>query len=613
VLGILSQGKPKVNVAQQSAEKVRILVADDDPAILALYRDVLGRGGEKDPARSEMASLEADLFGEGGPEETRGGITSQFELTSCSQGEEAVEEVRRACDEERPFAMAFLDVRMPPGINGVQTAEKIRSLDSDVQIAIVTGYSDINPAEIERRVPPPDRLLYVQKPIHLFEISQFASTLAARWWAERQLRQVNRDLESIVDLRTAELRKTNEELKKEIAERLRAEEESRRLETQMLQAQKLESLGVLAGGIAHDFNNLLMTILGNADLALMDVEPISPVRNCIQEIASAGRRAAELSAQMLAYSGRGKFVIEPIDLSATVREMVNLLDISISKKVKPELQLAENLPQIRGDSTQIRQIVMNLVTNASEAIGGSEGTIHISTGTTTCDENYFSQADFDSPLPEGRYVFLEVTDTGCGMDEDVQTKIFDPFFTTKFTGRGLGMAAVLGIVRAHNGAIHVYSRPGRGTTFRVLFPQAEEAAAAAAPQPRETSDWHFDGTVLLAEDEEQVRSVAKRMLERMGLNVLTARDGREAVDLFQETADRVSLVLLDLTMPRMDGDQAMEEIHRIRPDVRAILASGYSEQETAKRFAEKGFCGFIQKPYTMDKLVAEMKRALGPH
>jgi len=396
----------------------------------------------------------------------------------------------------------------------------------------------------------------------------------------------------------------------DVSERKRAEGERRQLEAQIQHAQKLESLGVLAGGIAHDFNNLLMVILGNADLALMELSPVSPATENVGEIKKASQRAAELCKQMLAYSGKGRFVIEPVDLSHVVEELSHMLEISISKKAILKYNFVEGLPAVEADITQIRQIIMNLITNASEAIGDKSGIISITTGAVDCDRAYLRGAYLDEELSEGCYVTLEVADTGCGMDAETQAKLFDPFFTTKFTGRGLGLAAVLGIVRGHGGTVKVYSEVGRGTTFKVLLPacvddaRANRAAAEAAPAEP------IVGTVLLADDEETVRKVAKRMLERMGLTVLTAEDGREAVETYRQRRDEIDCVILDLTMPHMDGEEAFRELRRIQEDVCVVVSSGYNQQEVTQRFLGKGLAGFIQKPYQMAALGDVMREAL---
>jgi two-component system cell cycle sensor histidine kinase/response regulator CckA len=399
---------------------------------------------------------------------------------------------------------------------------------------------------------------------------------------------------------------------RDITERKQAEEERRRFEAQIQHAQKLESLGVLAGGIAHDFNNLLTGILGNASLALMDLTGESPVRYSVEQIEVAARRAAELTNQMLAYSGKGRFVIRHIDLSRLVAEMANLLHVAISRKAVLRYQLATHLPAIEADASQIRQVVMNLITNASDAIGEQSGVIRIVTEVVDADRAYLAGCYLDDNLPAGRYVCVEVSDTGCGMDEQTKAKIFDPFFTTKFTGRGLGLAAVLGIVRGHRGAIRVYTEPGRGTTFKVLLPCSEQAVAMPNANEKPVEAWRGSGTVLVVDDEASIRTVARAMLERVGFKVLTACNGAEGIEAFRQHAEEIVAVVLDLTMPDMEGEEAYRELRRIRADVRVILSSGYNEQEATNRFLGEGLAGFIQKPYQAATLYAKLREALEP-
>ncbi|HOT44032.1 MAG TPA: PAS domain S-box protein [Spirochaetota bacterium] len=398
---------------------------------------------------------------------------------------------------------------------------------------------------------------------------------------------------------------------RDIGERKQAEEERSKMEAQIQQTQKLESLGVLAGGIAHDFNNLLMAILGNIDLALLDLSPSSPSRGNLMEAAKASQRAADLCRQMLAYSGKGRFMNELINLNEIIEDMKHMLEVSVSKKAMLRYNFVPNLPSIEADATQVRQIIMNLVINASDAIGEKSGFISLSTGVMMCDRAYLSETWLNEGLPEGAYVYIEVADTGCGMDPVMLPKIFDPFFTTKFTGRGLGLAAVLGIVRSHRGAIKLFSERGRGTTFRILLPAVEGAAERAEETRAMAQGWQGSGTVMLVDDEETIRALGKRMLERLGFTVVTASNGKEALDLYRERPGVFGCIILDLTMPHMDGDEAFREFRKIRNDVRVIMSSGYNEQEITRRFSDQGPSGFIQKPYQMESLAATLKEVLG--
>ena len=385
--------------------------------------------------------------------------------------------------------------------------------------------------------------------------------------------------------------------------------ERRRIEEQLRHTQKLESLGVLAGGVAHDFNNLLTGILGNASLALEGTKPHSSDRLLMEEVMKAAERAADLTRQLLAYAGKGRFVMRTVNLSEMVREISGLVQTSIPKTVQVRLQLADPLPGIDADPGQLQQIVMNLVINGAEAIGPEGGTVLVRTAEQDVDEQYLGTMSLaPGSLKPGKHVCLEVHDTGSGMDAETIGKIFDPFFTTKFAGRGLGLSAVLGIVNAHKGALKVYSVPGEGTTFKVLFPAS--LVPLVVPQSEAFSDLAGSGTVLVVDDEDVVRQTAKHTLERYGYRVLTAEDGSKAVDLYQQQPSEIALVLLDLTMPVMSGQEALRRMQSIHPQVRVLLSSGYNEVEAVQRFAGKGLAGFIQKPYTAAALAEKVKEVI---
>ena len=386
--------------------------------------------------------------------------------------------------------------------------------------------------------------------------------------------------------------------------------EGKRFKEQLLQTAKLESLGVLAGGVAHDFNNLLVGILGNASLALETLSSNNPSRTMIRDILDASERASLLTRQLLAYAGKGRFIVEPISLSGLVREISNLVQTSIPRTAQLRLELQENLPMIEGDAGQLHQLVMNLVINGAEAIGPDQnGILLVTTGVQDVDDAYLKTAFSPVEIQPGKYVTLEVHDTGCGMDEGTIQRIFDPFFTTKFTGRGLGLAAVQGIVRGHRGALKVYSTPGRGTTFKVLLPCSDQSQVESGP----TDSQQLLGgtaTILVIDDEPLVRRTTKSMLEHYGYTVVVAESGKEGVDLFNVLTDRVSLVLLDMTMPIMNGEETLRHLKTSQPDVKVILSSGYNEVEAIQRFTGKGLAGFIQKPYSAAALADKVKMAL---
>ncbi|MBI2517510.1 MAG: PAS domain S-box protein [Opitutae bacterium] len=396
----------------------------------------------------------------------------------------------------------------------------------------------------------------------------------------------------------------------DITELRRAQDERRQIEVKLLGAQKLESLGVLAGGIAHDFNNLLTGILGNAGLARLDLPPGWRGGEYIDQIEKASLRAADLCKQMLAYSGKGRFVIQHLDFNDLLEDTTQLLQVSISKRASLRFNLARDLPSIQADATQLRQIVMNLVINASEALAERTGTISLTTGHLQADAAYLASTQYAGEITPGHYVFLEVGDDGIGMTRETLARIFDPFFTTKFTGRGLGLAAVLGIVRGHKGAIKVYSEPGRGTTFKLLFPASAGAPQEIKPRPADALGWRSSGRVLIVDDEEAVSAVAASVLKVLGFMVDTAVDGHAALELFRATPDLFTLVLLDLTMPRMDGEETFRQLRQLRPDIRVILMSGFNKVDAINRFTGKGLAGFVQKPFEVDTLAAEMRRVL---
>ena len=384
----------------------------------------------------------------------------------------------------------------------------------------------------------------------------------------------------------------------------------RTLEQQMLHSQKLESLGVLAGGIAHDFNNLLTGILGNADLARSQISQLAPSRASLEGIEFAARQAAVLCQQLLAYSGRGRFIVQPLGLQELVEEMSHLLAVSVSKKVVLKYHFGQGLPVVEADAPQLRQAIMNLVVNASEAIGDRGGIISVTVGLAHCDADYLQGCVGADHPQEGDYVYLEVADTGPGIDGPAISRIFDPFFSTKFTGRGLGLAAVLGIVRGHGGSIKVYSESGRGTTFKLLFPAGVGTAGALDAKPEVSAGHKTKNKILFADDEETIRNLVRRMLQMAGLEVVVAADGRQAIEKFTAGKDSIDLVILDLTMPHLDGESCFRELRRMKPGVKVILSSGYNEQEIVSRFAGKGLAGFVQKPYTSEELLTKIREVL---
>lgn len=392
----------------------------------------------------------------------------------------------------------------------------------------------------------------------------------------------------------------------DITERKAAEHDRRNLELQVQHTQRLESLGALAAGVAHEFNNILMGVLGHAELGLLTVNTPVQVEEHFRQIVTATERAAELTKRLLTYSGQAYFQFQLVDISQLVESMKSLLAVTISKKTEITYALAKDLPPLHGDAAQLHQLVLNLVANAAEAIGHAPGAISVRTGATYCDGERIAQASFAEQTHEGKYILLEVSDTGCGMDEPTLSKIFDPFFSTKFIGRGLGLSAAVGIVRAHEGLIFAESKPGQGAKFTVLFPEPgekrEEDHRARFTQGKRM--------ILLVDDEIEIRKVVGEFLEQNGYTVITAADGVEAVREFERFKNALGVVILDLKMPRMDGEETFRLLRQIDPGIRVLLLSGYAEQEATRMFAGKGISGFVQKPCHAQMLLEKIEEVL---
>jgi PAS domain S-box-containing protein len=405
---------------------------------------------------------------------------------------------------------------------------------------------------------------------------------------------------------------------RDVSERKAIEEEKKKLQVQIQHAQKLESLGVMAGGIAHDFNNLLVGILGNASLVLMDLEQTHPAREFVQQIDVASRRAAELTAQILTYSGKSRANFGQVDLSELVREMNQLMEPAISKKAILRLELTKRVPLIRADAVQLRQVVMNLILNGSDALEGEAGALEIRVRSLEAKRDLLKRGFVGRDLPEGRYVALEVGDSGCGMDSETLARIFDPFFTTKFTGRGLGLASTLGIVRGHRGAILVDSRKGRGTTFTLLFPALDapdvtvETKVESRPVGERRASPGERGCVLVVDDEPGVRRLAASTLERVGFATLLAENGDEGIRVFGTRQGEIDAVLLDMTMPGMDGREVLEQLRHLNSEVPVVLSSGFSEDQALEGISVDPGTTFLRKPYPPSALQELVEELTGP-
>jgi PAS domain S-box-containing protein len=706
----------------------RVLIVDDESDVYTQFQMALRTRNET----TDLDFLAARLYGE--TVKTESGPA--FEVDYAQQGEIAVELVKTALEQKRPYALAFVDMRMPPGIDGLETIKQVWALDPALQIVICTGHSDYSWSEVRERLRSHDQFLILKKPFDSSEIQQMALSLTEKWVLAAQAAMKMSDLEEIVGRRATELAEANAHLQREIAERKRAEEalrltqfsvnhapdlifwlddgghfldfnettlqmlgysrtmlagmrimnvvvdcseetwterwerikrqdrlvievqmlcqdgnvlpvelmgyyleygnrnyccmvgrditfrieaenERQAIENRMRQTQKFESMGVMAGGIAHHFNNLLMSVMGHAELLQRDLASDSSHHLYASRILETARRAADLSGQMLAYSGSGLISTQEVQLNEIVRQTDVLLQASAVPGIRVEYVLAESLPPILGDPAQLRQVMVNVVTNAIEGIvekghgDAAEGVVQISTTfLPNGPEGPILIPHADQSF-SGPCLALSVTDTGCGMDEKMRRCLFDPFSTTKLTGRGLGLPVVWGIMRGHKGAISVQSELGFGSIFTLYFPTTRtKPQSLIAVTKTSTEQWNGRGVVLLADDEPYVLEVARTILERAGLTVLAARDGQEAVELFEKTPDEIGCVLLDLTMPRLDGANALARILQLRPQAKVVICSGYGENDLIRRFEGQKVTGFLQKPFRLSELIETVRHIL---
>lgn len=395
----------------------------------------------------------------------------------------------------------------------------------------------------------------------------------------------------------------------DITDQKRAELEKISLEQQLQQTQKLESLGVLAGGIAHDFNNILAIIIGHCALAKLHPEA---TETHIGPIEKAADRAAELCRQMLAYAGKASFILTQVNMSTLAEEMINMLKATLGRNVVIKSDFSGDIPVIKGDASQIRQILMNLIINASEAIGDTQGEIVVSLSKTVVRAEQFAKDHLGKEITAGRYVCLEVADNGCGMDDDTKRRIFEPFYTTKFTGRGLGMSAVLGIISAHKGALQLSSNPGQGSVFKIFLPvDSSESVGGESLECLTVQPWQGSGTILLVEDEELLQQVAKDMLEVLGFSTVDASNGREALEIYQKNAASIRLVITDIGMPVMDGYALIRELKKLDPKLPIIVSSGFGDAVVTSGIANEEVAGLVSKPYNMKQLQEVLQSVVG--
>jgi two-component system NtrC family sensor kinase len=571
----------------------RVLVVDDNEAIHHDFRKILGDR----PESTELSARKAELFGAADEEKSK----IVFELACAIRGQDGLAKVVAARDANRPFALAFVDMRMPSGWDGVETIQQIWQVDRKIQIVICTAYSDYAWSEIIEKLGQSDNLLILKKPFDNIEVSQLAAALTDKWWATSQAGLKMEMLEQLVAQRTATLQQ-------EIAERERVQQLLREKENLTRRARRLESIGQLAGGIAHEFNNLLQTIQGYTCIVQDELSPDEPAYADLEKALVATQRAATLTGQLLTFSRGQSLERSTIDVNEAVTNVVSLLECVLGKEIELTVSLDEKVGVISADTEMIQQVVMNLCLNARDAMP-SGGKLTITTADEVLTDNYCA---FHPDTEPGRYVLLSVTDTGCGMTPEVIEHVFEPFFTTREVGQrtGLGLTTVYRLVRHHGGVVTAYSEPNVGSTFRVRLP-ADAQATAQPPQAADSCQVpEGHQTILIADDEKLIRDVAVRILNNAGYRTLEAADGRQCVALFEQHRNEIGLLVLDVVMPKLNGRDAYRQIHEMCPTLPAIFCTGYDPTASRNSGAVSEDCLLIEKPFKPEILVRAVREAL---
>ena len=558
----------------------RILIVDDNAAIHEDFRKILAPESAGTQAMDDLESL---IFGDAAPE-----TTTSFELTNAYQGQEALARVEESLAAGQPFAMAFVDIRMPPGWDGIETIARLWAVNPQLQVVICTAYSDFGWDSITQRLGASDNLVILKKPFDHVEALQLAHALTNKWNLARQAALRVDELEQMVAARTAELE---------------AAQEQRR------HACKMEAVGRLAAGIAHDFNNLLTVIQGYASLQLARVPADSDVAESFGHIATAADRAASITRQLLAFSRKQIMQPRQLDLNARLAALEPILRPLLGAHIALRFELAPNLPPLFADAANLDQIILNLTLNARDALPHA-GSILISSALDDIPRDRIpATADTAAPGPHLR---ITVADTGIGMDEETARHLFEPFFTTKGVGQGIGMglAMVQGIAQQHRGWIAVETAPNRGSAFHVFLPAAAESIAAPKPQAAPASALRGTGTVLIAEDEEAVSLLAACTFEDHGFKVLAAPNATEALRLWERHSAEVVLLFTDMVMPGgMSGYDLAQQLRIQRPALPVIYSSGYSRELLTGGMALQEGVNYLPKPYRPADLSAMIATA----
>jgi signal transduction histidine kinase len=560
----------------------RILVIDDNPSIHGDIRKILHCGDRHQQLRLEK--MGAEVFGDAPPVQPE----MCFQVDGAMQGEEGMKMIEAAAGEGKPYAMAFIDVRMPPGLDGVETIGRIWKRFPDLQVVICTAFSDYSWEEMIRQIGRSDDLLILKKPFDNIEVLQLANALTQKWSLNQQLNGRLKDLDHMVQQRTQELQSANEQLKREMAEQ-------KRLENQLRQSQKMEAVGQLAAGIAHDFNNILTVIQGNASLLLAIKAPSSPDCRPLQNICAASERAAKLVSQLLTFCRKQVVELRPGNLRDIVTSVAEMLPRALTPMMKVDTHAPRGLPLVNLDTGMMETLLMNLAVNARDAMPNG-GTISITAKAVAITA---AEAASKPEARAGEFVCLSVRDTGTGIPPEVLPRIFEPFFTTKPVGKGtgLGLATVYGIVKQHQGWIEVQSKVDQGTVFQVYLP-ALPAKKPAPPVAEPNKQTRGRETILVVDDEPDLRELVTQVLESDGYHILSAGSGEEAMEIWSKREGPVHLLLTDMVMP--DGLTGRKLAERLKSDdsgLKVIYTSGYSAGIPGNGLTSDEEEHFLPKPY----------------
>lgn len=576
----------------------RILVVDDNAAIHDDFRKILCLPTGN---RAAVEASEAEIFDVAA---VRPAATA-FQIDSAFQGQEGLKRVQESLAARQPYVLAFMDVRMPPGWDGIETTARIWEIDPDIQIVICTAYSDYSWNEMIARLGISDRIVILKKPFDNVEVTQLAHALAEKWQLRQEARMKMEQLEVMVSTRTSELAAANVQLKIEIAERAKTEEALR-------QSQKMEALGQLAGGIAHDFNNLLTVIRGYVEHLISEGQHANETLVALQEINQAAERAAKLTAQMLMFGRKKKLQPQVLDLNGILRHLGKMFQRLLGENIALQVECGDSPLEVYADPVMIEQIVLNLALNARDAMPDG-GRLTISAWVKEVDEARVR----DNPKARpGRFACIRVADTGCGIAQSALPHLFEPFFTTKEPGKGtgLGLATAYGIVQQHRGWIEVENEPGRGATFSIFIPVSTRTPAQTVISRSKDQVPGGQETILLVEDEPALRRLTRTLLQRSGYRVYEAGSGAEALPVWHQHSGEIDLLLTDMIMPdRITGAGLAKTLKAQKNSLKVVYTTGYSVEALRSEILLEEGVNFLAKPYSPSQLARTVRRCLdGP-